>query len=163
MVGFNIDRFNLGPIASIIIDRFGYRTAAIFGALIASTGLGFSILAPNVMTLYFTLGITAGNFLLALNLPIVMYSQWTVDRFRFRIDVPVGNCIRSELLWQEEIFRYGTITVRIRSGYVPVRAARQFTGIRIFVEGCSAHPDRPDVELRILRRLIATSSKPLSA
>lgn len=49
-----------GPIASALTNKYGCRPVTIAGAVLASVGLVLSLLAPNITTLYFTIGVCAG-------------------------------------------------------------------------------------------------------
>ncbi|XP_042869845.1 monocarboxylate transporter 12-like [Penaeus japonicus] len=49
-----------GPIAGIFVNKFGCRLVTIAGAVLASAALFVSIFAPNVQTLYITIGVGAG-------------------------------------------------------------------------------------------------------
>lgn len=49
-----------GPIAGILVNKFGCRLVTIAGAVLASASLFVSIYAPNVQTLYVTIGLGAG-------------------------------------------------------------------------------------------------------
>ncbi|XP_047489366.1 monocarboxylate transporter 12-like isoform X1 [Penaeus chinensis] len=49
-----------GPIAGILVNKFGCRLVTIAGAVLASAALFVSIYAPNVQTLYITIGLGAG-------------------------------------------------------------------------------------------------------
>ncbi|ROT67440.1 putative monocarboxylate transporter 5 [Penaeus vannamei] len=49
-----------GPIAGILVNKFGCRLVTIAGAILASAALFVSIYAPNVQTLYITIGLGAG-------------------------------------------------------------------------------------------------------
>jgi MFS family permease len=49
--------FILGPLASILIHRFGTRTVAISGAIITSLGFLLSAFAPNIYWLCLTFGV----------------------------------------------------------------------------------------------------------
>lgn len=49
-----------GPVAGMLVNKFGCRSVTITGALLASISLFVSIGAPNVETLYVTIGLGAG-------------------------------------------------------------------------------------------------------
>lgn len=49
-----------GPIAGVLVNKFGCRAVTIAGALLASFALFCSIWAPSVETLYITIGMGAG-------------------------------------------------------------------------------------------------------
>lgn len=57
-----------GPIAGILVNKFGCRLVTIAGAVLASASLFVSIYAPNVQTLYVTIGLGAGQVTLVLPL-----------------------------------------------------------------------------------------------
>ncbi|CAG2107617.1 unnamed protein product, partial [Medioppia subpectinata] len=48
------------PIASALTNKYGCRAITIVGAILASIGFVTSLIAPNVITLYFTIGICTG-------------------------------------------------------------------------------------------------------
>lgn len=50
----------IGPIASALTIRFGCRAVTIAGSIFASLGFFLSTFAPNIFTLYGTIGICAG-------------------------------------------------------------------------------------------------------
>jgi len=58
-----IDCTSAGPIASALTNKFGCRTVAIAGTLIASFGFVVSIWAPNIWFMYFSFGCVAGQYL----------------------------------------------------------------------------------------------------
>ena len=45
---------------SSLVNKYGCRPITIAGAVIASIGLVISTFAPNVVTLYITIGVVAG-------------------------------------------------------------------------------------------------------
>ncbi|RWS27467.1 monocarboxylate transporter 9-like protein [Leptotrombidium deliense] len=52
--------YGIGPIVSGLINKYGCRAIAIAGSLLAALGLFLSVYAPNVVTLFFTIGICLG-------------------------------------------------------------------------------------------------------
>ncbi|XP_052784920.1 monocarboxylate transporter 12-like isoform X2 [Mya arenaria] len=50
----------IGPVVSMLVRKFGCKTVAISGALIASASQVVSIFAPNMQFLYFSLGVMTG-------------------------------------------------------------------------------------------------------
>ena len=54
-----------GPIVSWLVNKYGCRTVTIAGAIVSSLGLGVSIFATNVLVLYITIGLVAGEFRLS--------------------------------------------------------------------------------------------------
>lgn len=51
----------LGPIASMLTNKFGCRIVTIVGTIIAASGFILSIFAPNIYFMYFSFGIVAGE------------------------------------------------------------------------------------------------------
>ncbi|GIZ01208.1 monocarboxylate transporter 12 [Caerostris extrusa] len=67
----------VGPFSSALANRFGCRIIAIIGSITAAAGLLISTQAPNVLTLYFTIGILTGGGFGLMSLPaIVMVSSY---------------------------------------------------------------------------------------
>ena len=50
-----------GPVVSSLVNKYGCRPVTVVGAVIAAVGLAISIFAPNVVTLYVTIGIVSGK------------------------------------------------------------------------------------------------------
>ena len=50
----------VGPIASVLVNRFGCRAVTIAGSVLAAAGLAISATTPNVSTLYVTVGLCTG-------------------------------------------------------------------------------------------------------
>ena len=70
-IAFSLQCF-LGPIVSILLQRFGSRCLSVAGALLTSLSFITSAFAPNVVFLYFSLGILAGTGLALLYLPSII-------------------------------------------------------------------------------------------
>ncbi|XP_060563281.1 monocarboxylate transporter 5-like [Ruditapes philippinarum] len=51
---------SVGPLASILTNKYGCRVTTIAGAIIAAAGFVLSLFAPNLYFLYFSFGIMAG-------------------------------------------------------------------------------------------------------
>lgn len=49
-----------GPVASVVVNRFGYRISTVIGSLMSATGLIISAFTSNVATLYFSYGVLGG-------------------------------------------------------------------------------------------------------
>ncbi|GIY90396.1 monocarboxylate transporter 12 [Caerostris darwini] len=62
----------IGPIASGLTNRYGCRAVTIAGSILAAAGLMLSTLAPNVLTLFFTIGILTGAGLGLMYLPSIV-------------------------------------------------------------------------------------------
>ncbi|PRD24076.1 UNVERIFIED_CONTAM: slc16a12 [Trichonephila clavipes] len=62
----------IGPIASGLTKRYGCRAVTIAGSILAAAGLMLSTLAPNVLTLFFTIGILTGAGLGLMYLPSIV-------------------------------------------------------------------------------------------
>ena len=54
--------FILGPLASILVGKFGARAVAVSGGLFASSGLILSAFAKELAHLYFTFGFLTGMY-----------------------------------------------------------------------------------------------------
>lgn len=52
----------IGPVSSYLTARYGCRTVAITGCIMAASGFVVSSMAQNVSTLILTTGIIAGNY-----------------------------------------------------------------------------------------------------
>ena len=46
----------LGPIASMLVNKYGCRTVTFMGSVLAAFGLAISALAKSLIVLYFTIG-----------------------------------------------------------------------------------------------------------
>ncbi|GFU45314.1 monocarboxylate transporter 12 [Nephila pilipes] len=62
----------IGPIASGLTNKYGCRAVTIAGSILAAAGLMLSTLAPNVLTLFFTIGILTGAGLGLMYLPSIV-------------------------------------------------------------------------------------------
>ncbi len=51
----------VGPIVSIMVNRYGCRNVSIFGSILVAIGYGLSSFARNVEILYLTIGIIGGK------------------------------------------------------------------------------------------------------
>ena len=54
--------YMVGPVAAVLIDRFGCVKTAITGSILAAIGLVISGVAPNFATLWISSGFVTGNF-----------------------------------------------------------------------------------------------------
>ena len=50
-----------GPIASILVNRYGCRVVTAVGAVLAAFGLAISAAANSLVLLYFSIGVCTGN------------------------------------------------------------------------------------------------------
>ena len=64
--------FFLGPIASYMTNRLGWRLTTVIGSVLASAGLCLSAVAPSVFFLYFTAGGLLGKLSLDIWSPFVL-------------------------------------------------------------------------------------------
>ncbi|XP_066992599.1 monocarboxylate transporter 12 [Anabrus simplex] len=71
-----------GPITSSFVNRFGCRPVTIAGAVLASFCLGISVLAPNVLTLYFTIGLGTGFGFGLIYLPAIVSVTCYFEKYR---------------------------------------------------------------------------------
>ena len=52
-----------GPIASMLVNRYGCRVVTAVGAVLAAFGLAISAAANSLVLLYFSIGVCTGIFL----------------------------------------------------------------------------------------------------
>ncbi len=52
-----------GPIASMLVNRYGCRAVTILGAILASFGLAISAASNNLILLYLSIGVCTGQCL----------------------------------------------------------------------------------------------------
>ena len=50
-----------GPIASMLVNRYGCRVVTAVGAVLAAFGLAISAAANSLVLLYFSIGVCTGN------------------------------------------------------------------------------------------------------
>ncbi|WAR15037.1 MOT9-like protein [Mya arenaria] len=72
----------IGPVVSMLVRKFGCRTVAISGALVASASQVVSIFAPNMQFLYFSLGIMTGFGYGLIRLPSIVCVASYFDKRR---------------------------------------------------------------------------------
>ncbi|XP_042235654.1 monocarboxylate transporter 12-like [Homarus americanus] len=106
-----------GPIAGMLVNKFGCRVVTIIGSLLASLALFLSILAPNVETLYVTIGLGAGLGFGLIYLPaIVCVTGYFEKRRSFATGIavcgsgigtfafsPLVEYLINELSWQNSL------------------------------------------------------------
>jgi MCP family monocarboxylic acid transporter-like MFS transporter 14 len=51
----------VGPIASVLVNKYGCRAVTMAGSIIAAFGLAVSAATPNISMLYITIGLCTGN------------------------------------------------------------------------------------------------------
>ena len=51
-----------GPIASMLVNRYGCRVVTAVGAVLAAFGLAISAAANSLVLLYFSIGVCTGKF-----------------------------------------------------------------------------------------------------
>ena len=51
-----------GPVASALINRYGFRTVTMSGAVLSAIGLGISAAANSILFLYISVGVVTGIF-----------------------------------------------------------------------------------------------------
>lgn len=54
--------FVLGPLSGALVGKFGYRSTAIGGSLLASLGLAISAWTDNLYIFYGTFGVLTGKY-----------------------------------------------------------------------------------------------------
>lgn len=114
-----------GPIAGMLVNKFGCRVVTIIGALLASIALFVSIWAPNVETLYVTIGLGAGLGFGLIYLPaIVCVTGYFEKRRSFATGIavcgsgigtfafsPLVEYLVNELSWQNSLIVISGITL----------------------------------------------------
>ncbi|XP_054167344.1 monocarboxylate transporter 12-like [Oppia nitens] len=90
----------VGPIASALTNKYGCRAVTIAGAILSSVGFLLSLIAPDVITLYFTIGICTGFGFGLMYLPaIVSVSCYFEKKRAFATGIAVcGSGIGSAIL-----------------------------------------------------------------
>lgn len=71
-----------GPISSIFVNKWGCRAVTIAGAILGSASMAVSVLAQNVTTLYFTIGIGTGLGFGLIYLPAIVSVTTYFERKR---------------------------------------------------------------------------------
>lgn len=71
-----------GPIASVLVNKFGCRTVTVLGTLIAAAGFIISIFAPNIWFMFFSFGIVAGFGLGLAYLPAIVAVSFYFEKRR---------------------------------------------------------------------------------
>ncbi|KAJ8867189.1 hypothetical protein PR048_030984 [Dryococelus australis] len=71
-----------GPISSSFVNRFGCRLVTIAGSILGSACLALSVFAPNVVTLYFTVGIGTGVGFGLIYLPAIVSVTCYFEKYR---------------------------------------------------------------------------------
>lgn len=79
MVGMTL---GCGPISSALTNKYGCRAVTITGAIIASIGFAFSLLAPTITMLYFTIGVCAGLGFGLMYLPAIVCVTCYFEKLR---------------------------------------------------------------------------------
>ena len=51
----------IGPIASVLVNKYGCKLVTVLGTIFASAGFLISIFAPTIWFMYFSFGVLAGN------------------------------------------------------------------------------------------------------
>lgn len=74
--------FCIGPIASGLTNKYGCRTVTIAGSFLATTGLLLSLVAPNIICLYFTIGLCTGAGFGLMYLPAIVCVTWYFEKKR---------------------------------------------------------------------------------
>ncbi|XP_069179895.1 monocarboxylate transporter 12 [Procambarus clarkii] len=106
-----------GPIAGMLVNKMGCRVVTVAGALLASLALFLSIFAPNVETLYVTIGLGAGLGFGLIYLPaIVCVTGYFEKRRSFATGIavcgsgigtfafsPLVEYLINELSWQNSL------------------------------------------------------------
>ena len=57
-----------GPIASMLVNRYGCRVVTAVGAVLAAFGLAISAAANSLVLLYFSIGVCTGNLTIFLKI-----------------------------------------------------------------------------------------------
>ena len=153
----NIFRILAGPIVSWLVNKYGCRAVAITGAVVSSVGLGISVLATNVTTLYVTVGVVAGNGWRVSVTSLTANCCWMDgSRSRVRIDVSSGHRERDDVFRGQAVVRHRHRRLRLRSGDIRLRAPVRVAHQLVPLDGRPAHPGRHRAQWRHLRRPLPT-------
>nr|CAD7572706.1 unnamed protein product [Timema californicum] len=71
-----------GPVSSSFVNRFGCRLVTIGGAILGSVCMALSIFAPNVTTLYLTIGVGTGFGFGLIYLPAIVSVTCYFEKYR---------------------------------------------------------------------------------
>ena len=82
-----------GPIDSALVNYLGCRTVSFAGAILASVGLAISAIAPNVITLYFTVGLCTGMSVFCCVLKPALLCLMGTSIFGIRTFFDIAICI----------------------------------------------------------------------
>ena len=80
-----------GPIASMLVNRYGCRVVTAVGAVLAAFGLAISAAANSLVLLYFSIGVCTGNLTIFLKIHKYFRSgqvgsvYWSIDMAAFGI------------------------------------------------------------------------------
>ena len=65
-----------GPIASMLVNRYGCRVVTAVGAVLAAFGLAISAAANSLVLLYFSIGVCTGNLTISFYYILRVWSSW---------------------------------------------------------------------------------------
>ncbi|XP_076754397.1 monocarboxylate transporter 5-like [Xylocopa sonorina] len=71
-----------GPISSLLVNKFGCRVVTIMGSVLASLCLLSSVWAPNIITLYFSIGVGTGLGFGLIYLPAIVSVTYYFEKYR---------------------------------------------------------------------------------
>ena len=74
--------FCLGPIASMLVNKYGCRTVTFMGSVLAAFGLAISALAKSLIVLYFTIGVCTGLGFGLIYLPAIVCVSMYFEKHR---------------------------------------------------------------------------------
>ena len=81
----------IGPIASILVEKYGYRPVIIAGSLLSSAGFFATIFVPSIWFMYLTFGIAAGDTIVTDTILICQKISnicYTIHRYFFKSPPP---------------------------------------------------------------------------
>nr|XP_027225384.1 monocarboxylate transporter 12-like [Penaeus vannamei] len=160
-----------GPIAGILVNKFGCRLVTIAGAILASAALFVSIYAPNVQTLYITIGLGAGLGFGLIYLPaIVCVTGYFEKRRSFATGIavcgsgigtfafsPFVEYLIKELSWQNSLIILSGIMLNCVVFGALFRPLEDNTAPQICEEDPEALTNRDSLVLNDMPRIQFTS------
>ena len=125
-----------GPIASMLVNKYGCRVVTIMGAVLASFGMAVSAAANSLLLLYLSIGICTGKS--------VCTSAWQGNAFfkikclflrlGIRSDLFAGHCLCIHVFREETSFCDGHCCLRIGVGHFYLGAFDSNVGRQFWME-----------------------------
>lgn len=141
---------------SSLVNKYGCRAVTIVGAVIAAFGLGISTLAPNVTTLYITIGLVAGK-LQSSEASCPKLNSLFNRRLWLRSHLLTCHCERNLLLRAEALVRHGHRSVRLRLRHLHLRPSCWILDHNVLLEGSASHRVGYHAQLRRVRSSFPTA------